>query len=317
MSLSCCVACSGPQSALEPAGADAEHVAQLFFGMAVLFAIIWSAVVILALLLPRVHALATEQGGKRLIIGGGVILPLLVLAVLLVLGLASLRSTLRPGSDPLALEIVGSQWWWRVRYHSGAIGPVEAANEIRLPVGRRIEARVASTDVIHSFWIPAIAGKIDMIPGRINRVQLEPTRTGIYRGACAEFCGTSHARMNLVVIVMENDAFERWLAGEARPHVSGGVPAAVERGRGVFFERGCNACHTVRGTTAVGVVGPDLTHLSTRRSIAAGLLPMGPDQLRHWIRNTVRLKPDVRMPAFDALADGDLDDLVSFLEHLR
>ena len=311
------MACSGPQSALEPAGADAEHIAQLFFGMAVLFAIIWSAVVILALLLPRVDSLATEQGGRRLVIGGGVILPLLVLTVLLVLGLASLRSTLRPGSDPLALEIVGSQWWWRVRYHSGAIGPVEAANEIRLPVGRRIEARVASADVIHSFWIPAIAGKIDMIPGRINRVQLEPTRTGIYRGACAEFCGTSHARMNLVVIVMENDAFEQWLADEARPHVPGGVPAAVERGRDVFFERGCNACHTVRGTTAVGVVGPDLTHLSTRRSIAAGLLPMGPDQLRHWIRNTVRLKPDVRMPAFDALADGDLDDLVSFLEHLR
>jgi cytochrome c oxidase subunit 2 len=292
-------------------------MAQLFFWMTAIFAVIWAAVVTLALLLPRLQSLATEQGGKRLIIGGGVILPIVVLSVLLVFGLASLRSTLRPGADPLSLEIVGAQWWWRVRYHTVSHGRVEAANEIRLPIGRRIEARVASTDVIHSFWIPAIAGKIDMIPGRINRVQLEATRAGMYRGACAEFCGTSHARMNLVVIVMESGDFDRWLAGEARAYEADNVADPVRRGHAAFFERGCNTCHTVRGTSAVGVLGPDLTHLATRQSIAAGVLPMRPDHVRNWIRNTVRLKPEVRMPAFDALPDRTLDDLVAFLEHLR
>ena len=237
--------------------------------------------------------------------------------VLLVFGLASLRSALRPGSDPLSIEIVGSQWWWRVRYHTASGAYVESANEIRLPVGRRVEARVASTDVIHSFWIPAIAGKIDMIPGRINRVQLEPTRAGAYRGACAEFCGSSHARMNLVVLVMENAAFERWLAAESAAYDSSSAPDPVRRGESAFFERGCSTCHTVRGTDAVGVLGPDLTHLATRQSIAAGLLPMQPGHLRRWIRETVRLKPEARMPAFHALPESTLDDLVAFLEHLR
>lgn len=311
------MACGGPQSALAPAGADAEDMAQFFLWMTAVFAVIWAAVVALAMLLPRLPSLATEQGGRRLIIGGGVILPLVVLSVLLVFGLASLRSMLRPGTDPLALEIVGAQWWWRVRYHQGSGGPVEAANEIRLPVGRRIEARVASTDVIHSFWIPAIAGKIDMIPGRINRVQLEATRAGIYRGACAEFCGTSHARMNLVVIAMESAEFERWLASEARAYDASTAPDPVRRGQAAFFERGCHTCHTVRGTTAVGVLGPDLTHLSSRQSIAAGLLPMRPDQLRRWIRSTVQLKPDTRMPAFIQLSDSTVDDLLAFLGHLR
>jgi cytochrome c oxidase subunit II len=292
-------------------------MAQLFFWMTGVFAVIWAAVVALALLLPRLTSLATDKGGKLLIVGGGVVLPVTVLTVLLVFGLASLRSALRPGSDPLSIEIVGSQWWWRVRYHTASGTQVESANEIRLPVGRRLEARVASTDVIHSFWIPAIAGKIDMIPGRINRVQLEPTRVGTYRGACAEFCGSSHARMNLVVLVMENAAFERWLAAEAGAYDASRAPDPVRRGEGAFFERGCNTCHTVRGTDAVGVLGPDLTHLATRQSIAAGLLPMQPAHLRQWIRNTVRLKPEARMPAFDALPDSTLDDLVAFLEHLR
>ena len=315
--LTCCAACSGPQSALAPAGADAADMAQLFFWMTAIFGVIWIAVIVLAMLLPRLHGLATDSGGKWLIIGGGVILPLVVLSVLLVVGLASLRSTLRPGSDPLSLDIVGSQWFWRVRYHSASGRPVDAANEIRLPAGRRIEARVASTDVIHSFWIPAIAGKIDMIPGRINRVHLEPTRVGMYRGACAEFCGTSHARMNLVVIVMNSAEFDRWLEGEARGYDAAAASDAVRRGQAAFFERGCNTCHTVRGTTALGVLGPDLTHLATRQSIAAGLLPMRADYLRHWIRNTVRVKPEARMPPFDALPDATLDDLVAFLEHLR
>jgi cytochrome c oxidase subunit 2 len=313
----CGAGCDGPLSALAPAGTDAAEAAGLYYGMTLVFLLIWAAVVALALLLPRLGVLASRRAGTMLIVGGGVVLPLIVLSVLLGFSLTSLQRMLRPGNDAMSIEIIGSQWWWRVRYHAPPARPIESANEIRLPVGRRIEARVATSDVIHSFWIPSIAGKMDMVPGRVNRVQLEPTEVGTYRGACAEFCGASHARMNLVVIVMEGAAFDEWLQAERGPYDAAAAPAAVQRGQAEFFTRGCQTCHTVRGTFARGTVGPDLTHVAARRTIAAGLLPMAPGSLETWIRNTARIKPDARMPAFDALPDDSIADLVAFLGHLR
>lgn len=304
-------------SALAPAGVDAGEAASLFHGMTAVFFVIWAAVLALAILLPRLSRLESERAGRLLIIGGGVVLPLVVLSVLLGFSLTSLRQMLRPGNDPLSIEIVGSQWWWRVRYHAPPARPIESANEIRLPVGRRIEARVATSDVIHSFWIPSLAGKMDMVPGRVNRVQLEPTAVGTYRGVCAEFCGASHARMHLVVVVMEDADFDDWLETEARAYDAGTAPAVVQRGEAAFFTRGCQSCHTVRGTLARGTVGPDLTHIAARQSIAAGLLPMSPENLQLWIRNSLHLKADARMPAFDALPKDTVADLVAFLGHLR
>ena len=161
--------------------------------------------------------------------------------------------------------------------HAGGSGEaVELANEIRLPVGEPVEFQLESPDVIHSFWIPSLGGKIDMIPGRVNRLALEPTRTGIFRGVCAEYCGTSHALMSFYVVVLEQEDFAAWLAHQHAPAQPPAQPLAA-RGQELFLANGCGACHTVRGTPADGVVGPDLTHVGSRLSLGAGILPNEPD----------------------------------------
>jgi cytochrome c oxidase subunit II len=305
------------QSALEPAGREAHGIAQLFTWMTVGTLVIWAAVIGLALYAARSRARYTDRTGSTLVLGGGVIFPLVVLTTLLVYGHAETARILTPADEgSLSLEVTGSQWWWRVRYVLPGRDPVELANDIRLPVGRRVNVRLTSTDVIHSFWIPPLAGKMDMIPGRINRLPLEPTRTGTFRGACAEYCGTSHALMNFTVVVVENDAFETWLANQARPAAPPSEPLA-RRGEAAFLERGCNTCHTIRGTRAVGVVGPDLTHVGSRPTIAAGVLETRVDEFERWIAHTEVIKPDVRMPAFATLPDDVLAALAAYLAQLQ
>ena len=204
----------------------------------------------------------------------------------------------------------------RVEYLRPGQEPIELANEIRLPAGRRIDAALKSLDVIHSFWVPSIAGKIDMIPGRVNRIALEPTRIGTYRGACAEFCGTSHARMNLIAVVMHPDAFDEWLAGQAQP-AAPPSDSAAQRGEAAFHEHGCSTCHTIRGTAAVGVDGPDLTHVGGRETLAAGLLETRPEEFRRWISSTELLKSGAHMPAFSKLPDETLQSLAVYLAQLQ
>jgi cytochrome c oxidase subunit II len=305
------------QSALEPAGREAEQLAQLTLWMGSGAVVIWLAVVALALFAPRSSALQGRRAANLLIIGGGVVFPLVVLTTLLLMGLPRLRQLLAPApSNALVIEVWGQQWWWRVRYLREGQVPVELANEIRLPVGVRINAVLRSGDVIHSFWVPSITGKMDMIPGRVNRLALEPTRVGTYRGACAEFCGSSHALMNLIVVVTERAAFDEWLTGQAseapRP-----ADAMAQSGERAFFARGCNTCHAIRGTPARGIVGPDLTHVGSRHTIAAGMLPARADQFSRWIANTERIKPDVHMPAFDGLLDDELAALAAYLTQLK
>jgi cytochrome c oxidase subunit 2 len=210
----------------------------------------------------------------------------------------------------------GEQWWWRVRYPTPDGGHVELANEIRLPVGERVTVQLASDNVIHSFWIPSLAGKIDMIPGRRTHVSLEPTRTGVFRGVCAEYCGTAHALMAFPVVVMERAAFDAWLAAEARPAQP---PAGVDAQRGLdaFAESGCGACHTVRGTPAAGVVGPDLTHVGSRSTLGAATLPNDPRHLAAWLTDPSRHKPGVQMPAFGMLGGGRLEALAAYLRELK
>ena len=305
------------QSALAPAGREAALMANIFMWMAIGSLVIWAAVVLLAWYAPRAAEVKNTRIQKVLIVGGGVVFPVLVLLALMMSGLRELPAILAPAPDnALALEISGSQWWWRVQYLRPGQEPIELANEIRLPVGRRINVTLKSLDVIHSFWIPSIAGKIDMIPGRVNRIALEPTRIGTYRGACAEFCGTSHARMNLIAVVMEPDAFNQWLAGQARPAVSPTAPIA-QRGEAAFHEHGCNTCHTIRGTNALGVDGPDLTHVGGRETIAAGLLPTGQEEFRRWISSTELLKPGAHMPAFSKLPEDTLHSLATYLAQLQ
>jgi cytochrome c oxidase subunit 2 len=308
----------GPLSTLDTAGRDAAEIAALFWWMTAGALVIWAAMIALALYCawgPRRPD--AQRFGPALIVGGGVIFPTVVLAGLLVAGLPVLPRVLDaapPGRRVIA--VAGEQWWWRVRYQTPDGAHVELANEIRLPVGERVTIELSSANVIHSFWIPSLAGKIDMIPGRRTQLSLEPTRTGTFRGVCAEYCGTAHALMAFPVVVMERPAFDAWLAAEARPARTP-AGAGAQRGPEVFAESGCAACHTIRGTGAAGVVGPDLTHLGSRSTLAAATLPNDPRHLADWIADPARHKPGAHMPAFGVLGPHRLEALAAYLQELK
>lgn len=310
--------CSGQQSALEPASHQALVLARLFWGMTAGAAIIWLVVVALA-----IHATyfarqpLSRRHGRLLIMGGGVIVPSVVLSGLLVYSLSMLPRFLAAAPEgALEIEVTAHQWWWRFRYLRGNGEPVEVANEIRLPVGKPVEFKLESDDVIHSFWIPALGGKVDMIPGRRTRLLLEPTREGVYRGVCAEYCGSSHAFMGFVVVVEGEDEFQRWLDEQAEP-ASPPVGRTATRGAELFLASGCGSCHSVRGTPADGVIGPDLTHVGSRQTVGAGILTTNADALLRWISRTNDVKPSVHMPAFGMLPPEDLHSLAVYLEGLK
>ena len=314
--------CDNARSALAPAGAEARDVAQLFWVMVTGAAIVWMAVIGVALYTSR-----RGRSGARvdvvvrwLIVGCGVITPSLVLGALLIHGLQLMPRFREPApADGVRVEVSGEQWWWRVRYvRDDEARPldVELANEIRLPLGHRTELRLGSPDVIHSFWIPALAGKVDMTPGRITTLVLEPTRAGTYRGICAEFCGASHAFMEFEAVVMEADAFETWLHEQSAPAIAP-ISASARRGRDAFERNGCGACHRVRGTDFDGPVGPDLTHVGSRLGLAAGTLPNDIGGFRRWIARTHGVKPGALMPEFDMLPADELDDLARYMESLQ
>ena len=310
--------CTGVQSTLAPAGRDAERIAALFWWMTGAAALVWVFVICLALYYTR-HATGQRHARRDrwLILGGGVVFPTVTLTTLLIYGLAMIPETVaRAPEGSLQIAVTGEQWWWRVRYLRPDGQEVVLANEIRLPVGEPVQFRLDSDNVIHSFWIPSLGGKMDMIPGRVTYLTLRPTQTGIFRGACAEYCGTSHALMAFYAEVMEKPAFDRWLDGQAAPAA---LPAGTDSARGaeLFLANGCGACHTIRGTQARGEIGPDLTHVGSRLSLGAGILEMRPEELRGWIARTAQLKPGVHMPEFGMLPEAELRDLAAFLYELK
>jgi len=310
--------CSGPQSGLDPAGRGAEQIADLFWWMVAGSVVVWLAVVWLTYSAIRGRASKhTERQARLYVIGGGALIPTVVLAALLIYGLGMMPELVAPAPPgTLKIRVIGEQWWWRIRYEPAEGEPVELANEIRLPVGQPVEFELESPDVIHSFWIPPLGGKMDMIPGRTTRLLLHPTRTGTFRGACAEYCGTSHALMAFDVVVSEEAEFNGWLEQQRRP-VAESSESIVNAGRELFFLNGCAACHSIRGTEARGVVGPDLTHVGSRLSIGAGIVPNGPEGFRRWIAQTDKVKPDVRMPHFGMLPPEELESLSAYLESLQ
>ena len=310
--------CEGPQSALAPGGREASEIADLFWGMTIGGAVIWVAVVALAIYaVYGSRGTLTPRQGRLLIIGGGAVFPIVVLAGLLAYGLSMLPRLLAPPpDDAIRIHVTGYQWWWRVRYLRDDGPPVELANELRFPAGTPVELHLDSPDVIHSFWIPSLAGKMDMIPGRSTRLLIHPAEPGVYRGVCAEYCGESHAWMLFFAVVEEPAAFDRWLAAQAEP-AAPPEGALATRGAEVFLASGCGACHAVRGTPADGVIGPDLTHVGSRLSLGAGLLDNDPAAFRRWIAETAELKPGVHMPAFGALPPDDLEALAVYLEGLQ
>jgi cytochrome c oxidase subunit 2 len=310
--------CAGTHSALSPAGVDADRAAWLTWVMSIGAVVIWAAVVALGWYYGRPH---TESPDRRrdwwLIVVGGVIVPLVVLTTLLVFGLRELPAYLaRAPEGSLVVDVVGKQWWWDVRYRPAGGDEIVTANEIRLPVGEPVQFRLASDNVIHSFWIPALGGKMDMIPGRLTYLRLQPTRTGVFLGTCAEYCGTAHALMRLQVVVMEAEAFREWLRVQATD-ADAPVDATAARGGEAFVTHGCGACHRVRGTVANGGIGPDLTHVAGRRALGAGIRQMSAAELRRWVANASAVKPGVHMPRFDMLPPADLDALAAYLGGLR
>lgn len=305
-------ACGGMQSALDPGGMEADRMAELFWIMVSAAVVIWCLVLGTAVYAARVRPEKHDPiVGRRLIGWGGVVLPTVLLAMLLFYGLQSMAAFRAPGGD-LRVEVIGEQWWWRVRYQQADGEPVVSANEVRLPVGERVEFVLSSPDVIHSFWIPSLGGKVDMIPGRETRLVLEPTKTGEFRGVCAEYCGDSHALMAFSVEVMERDAFDAWLEEQAAPAEPG-----ESQGRVLFSQIGCGGCHAVRGTEAEGEIGPDLTHVGSRLSLGAGILPNDEASLKRFIAETTAVKPGSKMPAFGMLPDDHLDAIVAYLGGLR
>jgi cytochrome c oxidase subunit 2 len=279
--------------------------------------IIWAAVLTLALLACRSRAGPAGRKTHWLIIGGGAVVPTIVLAGLLAYGLSMLPGLVAPAPPgSLQIKVSGEQWWWRVSYPSSDGGKVELANEIRLPVGEPVQFTLESSNVIHAFWIPSLGGKRDMIPGRATHLALTPTRTGTFRGVCAEYCGSSHALMAFDVVVMEKPAFVQWLEAQSRPAVEPSSALAA-RGRDQFLANGCSACHTIRGTPARGVLGPDLTHFGSRLSIGAGIFPNVPDHARRWISEVNEIKPGALMPAYGMLAEDDLRAMAVYLDGLK
>lgn len=309
--------CNEAHSVFAPAGPVAGDIAALMWLLFAILGVICLIVFIAAAIAlfgpPRLRRILQRQA---FVVSFGIALPVVVLSVFLFIGVRLTGATIAsPPANALAVEVTGEQWWWRVRYKTPDGRTIESANQVRIPLDRDVVFSLRTADVIHSFWIPSLAGKVDMIPGRTTSLRLSASREGIYRGICAEYCGGPHALMAFDVIAMPQDAFEQWLAAERTA-----TPPAEDmqrRGQDLFMRSGCAGCHTIAGTQANGTIGPDLTTLGARRSIAAGLLPMSEDNLARFIARSQELKPHNKMPSFGIFSAEDLKALSAYLIALR
>lgn len=303
-------------SVLAPAGPTALAIAEiawvLFIGAALITALV------MGLLWRAVRGPARAVRPWRWIVGAGLLFPAAVLVALM--GWSQWRArivTAEPPADALVVGVKGHLWWWEVRYHRpDGGGEVVLANEIRVPVGRSVWLGLTSADVIHSVWLPQLAGKMDTVPGRVNRLVFRVDQVGVYRGQCAEFCGEQHARMALHLVAMEPAAFDAWLqaqAGDARPAST----PWLERGRDAFLAQRCNACHTVRGVSEEGRLGPDLTHVGSRLALGAGSLPNDAASMAQWVAHTQDVKPGARMPSYERLDAQTLQAIAAWLGSLQ
>nr|WP_245215522.1 cytochrome c oxidase subunit II [Pararoseomonas baculiformis] len=310
--------CSGIQTPLDAWGIQAARVATLshvlFWGGAVIF-LITMGFLTLAILAP--HGVRRAMASHRFVIGAGILFPVTVLTTLLVYSLGLSRALTMPMSEePLRIEIIGRQYWWEMRYLDLGEGAV-TANALHLPRGREVELHLTSGDVIHSVWVPNLHGKMDMIPGRVNRQRLRADRVGTLRGQCTEFCGLQHTLMAFDVVVQEPEEFDAWIARQRAP-VPEPQTDELRRGMQVFGEAGCGACHAVRGTPWNARIAPDLSRVGSRATLAAGALPNTHGNLAGWIAAPQDIKPGNAMPAYARSLEGsDLLALASWLESLR
>jgi cytochrome c oxidase subunit 2 len=303
------------QSVLAPHGPQAVQIAKLAWVLFAFGSVILGLVIAATWLAMRgAPGIREVLARERTILMLGLALPVVTLTILLASGVWLTRALIGHADDSLRIEVTGEQWWWRVVYDGPK--PVVSANEIRIPVGQPVDFTLKAADVIHSFWVPSLGGKVDMVPGRITRLRLSAERAGVYRGQCAEYCGGPHALMGFKVIAMPRDEYDLWFARVADP------PAArstdIERhGQSLFMAAGCGTCHAVRGTDAAGTIGPDLTHFAARGSVGIDTLPLTAENLARFIRDGQHIKPGNRMPEFRIFSSAEQPALVSYLMSLR
>jgi cytochrome c oxidase subunit 2 len=318
--------CGEKQSALAPKSHQSRDIASLFWWM---MGGAWIGLGLVVALLLLAWKLRNRRGvgadtegpkpGERLgwyvVVGAGIVLPVILLSTLFAISdLFVIRTTQAPAATATkrTIVVIGHQWWWEVRYPGTS---AVTANEIHIPVRTPVRVEVRTDDVIHSFWVPELNRKIDAIPGRNNAIELYADAVGRYRGECAEFCGLQHAHMGLYVFADPPGVFRRWLAAQSRP-AAAPAGALARRGLDAFLNGPCSSCHTIRGTSADATVGPDLTHVASRTTIAALTLPNGRSSLLDWVRDPQHVKPGNDMPSLH-LPGSQLDVIVSYLRGLR
>jgi cytochrome c oxidase subunit II len=312
--------CAGDTSILDPAGPAAREVAGVWWGMLIFFTLVFVALVVLWLYTfrggsrPKRSAEDERRIGRRWVLGGGILLPGVTIVVLLAWGVPAGQHMLPlpGGQPPMVIEVVGHQWWWEVRYPDAEGGEVVTANQLVMPVNEPVEFHVTGADVIHAFWIPRLGGKIDMIPGRTNRIRLEAEVPGVFGAQCAEFCGAQHANMRLHVEAMPREEVEAWLA--ARQPEPAPVPEHAEARE--HFREHCADCHRVAGVSE-GDVGPDLSDIGARATLGAGVLAMQEGAIADWLLHHQAYKPGNRMPVHDDIEAETLEAIGAWLETLQ
>ena len=308
--------CQGNQSALEAHGPNAEHVEQLIVGIVAVCSLVWMAVLVVLLwaLLrskdksPRLNA--GLERGKSAVVGAALCATAIVICGFTTASFFTTRALTRAIASDLTIKISGEQWWWRMTY----VDPdpklsFETANEIHIPVGRNVRLQLEAADVIHSFWVPSLSGKQDLIPGRSNELTIRADQPGVYRGQCSQFCGLQHGHMAVLVIAESEADFARWTGGQ-RGQAAAPADAEAQAGQTVFLTKPCSACHTIRGVATNANTGPDLTHVADRRTIAAGVFETTRGSLAAWIADPQTIKPGNNMPAV-ALSSDELRQVSS------
>jgi len=308
--------------ALDPEGPVADSAAGLWWLMLALGVAVFLVVgVVLVVGLFRSRPGDAPEAGPQppdrfgpWLVGGGVALPLIVITVVFAATVDAMRDVPTTAPDgALVVEIVGHQWWWEVRYPAEGI---TTANEMHIPVGRPVALRLSSADVIHSFWVPALGGKLDLLPDKVNTLVLQADEPGRHVNRCAEFCGLQHTLMGMDVVAEPPEGFAAWVASRQLPAAEP-AGANARRGLDVFLgSGGCASCHAVRGTVAAATRGPELTHVASRASLGAAAVPNTAEQRARWVSDPHTIKRGVAMPPAD-LSSGELADLVAYLDGLR
>ena len=313
--------CSGRSSSLNPIGEHAKEIADLwwiFFGITgTVYLLVITALAVATF--RRRNGEESGPSGKRLstVVGAAVASTVAILFALLFFSTMTGRALAVDRARPaLRIEITGHQWWWDVEYDDPVpVRQFKSANEIYIPVGKPVELSLQSRDVIHSFWIPSLHGKRDLIPGHTSSFIVRADQPGTWEGQCAEFCGLQHAKMRLLLTALPESEFNAWADSQRRP---ARPPRTAEetRGQAVFMASTCAVCHTIKGTPAGGTVAPDLTHIASRRMLAANSLPNVKEHMAAWITDSQQIKPGNRMPSH-SLSAGDLQALVAYLGSLE